>query len=107
MHLDVRDNLSFECDDKLLKLGSHISNFQIFKDDDAYIVGFIGEVEIYAGFEENASETWQFLTLNKKEDDRMKNRAGGWERERERERIWCWILINHYSVQRTPHTPEE
>ena len=57
MHLDVRDNLSFECDDKLLKLGSHISSFQIFKDDDAYIVGFIGEVEIYAGFEENASET--------------------------------------------------
>ncbi|XP_065638055.1 F-box/LRR-repeat protein At3g48880 isoform X4 [Quercus suber] len=57
VHLDVRDSVGFECDDKLLKLGSHISNFQIFKDDDAYIVGFIGEVEIYAGFEENASET--------------------------------------------------
>ena len=57
VHLDVRDSVGFECDDKLLKLGSHISNFQIFKDDDAYIVGFIGEVEIHAGFEENASET--------------------------------------------------
>ena len=57
MHLDVRDSVGFECDDKLLKLGSHISNFQNFKDDDTYIVGFINEVEIYAGFEGNASET--------------------------------------------------
>ena len=25
MHLDVRDNVGFECDDMLLKLGSHTS----------------------------------------------------------------------------------
>ena len=28
VHLDVRDSLSFECDDQILELASHITNFQ-------------------------------------------------------------------------------